>query len=235
MRDHDALHPAQPAPPWRGDLPDAAVFDCDGLLVDSAACWRLAYERVLAMDGRLLDSDLLVKLNGASVPGAAAALGVATEALHAELRATFETGPMSACPGAHALLTQLRGSLPVAVATNAPQELVALALRRVGLAEYLPIVISAGGGRGKPAPDVYLAACERLDVRPSRAVAFEDSPIGATAALAAGMRLVYIPSAERGNVLPDLEVQRLDDEAVLAAFSCTRSQRISGEVRGLSC
>ena len=226
MLDRDAHHPAQPTPAHRPTaLPAAAVFDCDGLLVDSAECWRLAYERVLALDGRLLDGDLLVRLNGASVPGAAAALGVATETLHAELRATFETGPLSACPGAHALLTQLRGRLPMAVATNAPQELVALALRRVGLADYLPIVISADGRRGKPAPDVYLTACARLGVRPTRAVAFEDSPIGATAARAAGLWLVYVPSAERGSVLPDLEAQRLDDEAILAAFSCTTTQR----------
>jgi HAD superfamily hydrolase (TIGR01509 family) len=207
--------------PRPADAPAAAVFDCDGLLVDSAACWRLAYERVLAADGRSLDRELLISLNGASVRAAASALRVSAETLHAELRLTFETGPLSACPGAHTLLEQLQGRMPMAVATNAPRELVAVALRRVGLSAYLPIVVSADGGRGKPAPDVYLAACGRLGVPPARAVALEDSPIGAAAAQAAGLRLIYVPSAERGGVLPDVEARRLDDDAILAALSCT--------------
>ncbi|HZV73278.1 MAG TPA: YmdB family metallophosphoesterase [Conexibacter sp.] len=214
--------------PQPADPPAAAVFDCDGLLVDSADCWRLAYERVLALDGRSLDDELLAGLNGASVGGAAAALRVGTEVLHAELRTTFETGPLSARPGAHALLAHLHGRLPMAVATNAPRELVALALRRVGLSAYLPIVVSADGGPGKPAPDVYLAACERLGVRPTRAVALEDSPVGAAAAQAAGLRLIYVPSADPGAVSPDLEAQRLDDDAVLAALSCTTAHRTNG-------
>jgi HAD superfamily hydrolase (TIGR01509 family) len=204
---------------------EAAVFDCDGLLVDSAACWRTAYERVLARDGRTLGAELLAQLNGASVTGAAAALGVSAEALHRELRGAFETGPLAACPGTHALLAQLHGRLPLAVATNAPREIVALALRRVGLNGYLPVIVSADGGPGKPAPDVYLAACARLGVPPQQAVAFEDSPIGAAAAQAAGLRLVYVPSAAPGDVVPDILARRLDESAVLAAFGTTRRPR----------
>jgi HAD superfamily hydrolase (TIGR01509 family) len=199
-------------------VPEAAVFDCDGLLVDSASCWRLAYERVLAADGRSLDEERLVSLNGASVQTAAAALGVAAEVLQVELGLAFQTGSMSACPGAQRLLAQLHGRIPMAVATNAPEELIALALRRVGLSTYLPIILSADGMRAKPAPDVYLAACARLEVRADRAVALEDSPVGAAAAQAAGLSLIYVPSAEHGSVTSDLQARRLDDPAVLAAL-----------------
>jgi HAD superfamily hydrolase (TIGR01509 family) len=207
-----------PAARSETDLPAAAVFDCDGLLIDSAACWRLAYERVLAIDGRSLDEELLERLNGSSVPAAASALRVTSDALHAELRLAFQAGPLSARPGAHALLTQLHGRLPMAVATNAPRELVALALERAGLGAYLTVIASADTLPEKPAPAIYLAACELLGAHPTRAVALEDSPIGAAAAKAAGLRLIYIPSAERGTVQPDVEAQRLDDEAVFAAF-----------------
>lgn len=204
--------------------PFAAVFDCDGLLIESAGCWRAAYERVLARDGRMLDADLLAGLNGASVPAAAAVLGVAVETMHAELRLAFETEPLQACAGAHALLELLHGRLPLAVATNAPRDLVALALRRVGLDRQLPIVLSAEDHADKPAPDVYLAACERLQVAPEHAVAFEDSPLGAAAAQAAGLRLVYIPSGEdHGSVRPALQARRLDEDAVIAMFSQSRS------------
>ena len=168
---------------------------------------------MLARDGRALDAELLARLNGASVAGAAATLRVSTEALHDELARAFATDPLSACPGAHALLARLHGRLPVAVATNAPRMLAALALRSAGLDG------SADGGPGKPAPDVYLAACASLDVAPARAIAFEDSPMGATSAQAAGMRLVYVPSADPGEVAPDVLARRLDEEAVLAALA----------------
>lgn len=217
------LAPAHPA----AAPPAAAVFDCDGLLVDSAACWRAAYERALAREGRALGAELLARLNGASVASAAAALGVPAEALQTELARAFATDPLSACPGAHALLAQLHGRLPLAVATNAPRALVALALRRAGLAGYLPEIVSADGGPGKPAPDVYLAACARLDVAPTRALAFEDSPVGAAAAQAAGLRLVYVPSADPGEVEPDILARRLDEEAVLAALALERKHAAS--------
>ncbi|HEV3093417.1 MAG TPA: HAD family phosphatase [Solirubrobacteraceae bacterium] len=200
------------------ESPAAAVFDCDGLLIDSSDCWRLAYERVLAREGRTLDGELLRSLGGASVSGAAAALRVDADAVGLELALAFETAPLSARPGAHALLARLHGRLALAVATNAPRELVAIALRRVGLSGYLPVVVGAEGLREKPAPDVYLAACEALGVAPGCAVALEDSPVGATAALAAGLRLIYIPSAELGGVPADVKARRLDDEVVFAAL-----------------
>lgn len=197
------------------ERPAAVVFDCDGLLVDSAPCWRRAYERVL---GRELGEEVLAGLNGASVAAAAETLGVAADALDAALHEAFATGPLRERPGARQLLSRLDGRLPVAVASNAPRDLVAFALRRLGLDSYLPVIVSADGGPGKPAPDVYLAACTRLGVAPHRAVALEDSPVGATAAQAAGLRLVYVPSAEPGPVRADVTAERLDDDAVISAL-----------------
>ena len=199
-------------------LPAAAVFDCDGLLIDSGPCWRLAYERVLALDGRRLDDRLLASLNGASVRAAALVLRVHGAALQEELRFAFETGPLQARPGAEALLSRLSGRLPMAVATNAPCQLVALALGRVGLSQYLPVILSAEALPEKPAPHVYLAACESLGVPPELAVALEDSPVGAAAALAAGLRLIYIPSGERGPVAAHLQARRLDEDTVFGAL-----------------
>jgi HAD superfamily hydrolase (TIGR01509 family) len=194
----------------------AAVFDCDGLLVDSAACWRLAYERALARRGRALDEELLARLSGASVASAARLLELEAELLRAELARAFRDEPLPALPGAALLLEALAGRLPVAVATNAPAELATLALQRAGLGEVLPPIVSADGGRQKPEPDVYLAACGRLGAAPGQAVAFEDSPVGAAAALAAGVRLVYVPSGVGGDVPgAELEAGRLDEGCVL--------------------
>src|SRR5262245_43733425 len=75
--------------------PQAAVFDCDGLLVDSQRCWDRAYARVAADRGRSLDDVRLERLVGASVAGAASLVGedlgepVGAEELRAALGASF--------------------------------------------------------------------------------------------------------------------------------------------------
>ena len=74
-------------------------------------------------------------------------------------------------------------------------------LQASGLPDVWDTVVCAGDGlRPKPEPDVYLAACRELGVAPERALALEDSPTGVTAARAAGMRVIGIPS------LPGLEL-----------------------------
>ena len=208
----------------RTTSPRAAVFDCDGLLVESAGCWRQAYELVLLRQERRLEPDLLTELNGASISSAAAALGIAPDDIAAELETAFRSGALTAKPGACELLSQLERRLPIAVATNAPKELVELALNRVGLNLDLPIV-SADGMPGKPAPDVYLAACQRLGVEPHLSVALEDSPVGAAAAKAAGLTLIYVPSGEPASVTPELIVRRLDDPSVCAVFGLASNPR----------
>src|SRR5215467_13598736 len=98
----------------RSQWPRAAVFDCDGLLVDSAACWRRAYSAVAVAD---VDLDALA---GASVAGAATFLGVSEDALRAALLSAVVSLPPPPLPGAHELIAALRDCLPLAVASNAP-------------------------------------------------------------------------------------------------------------------
>jgi beta-phosphoglucomutase-like phosphatase (HAD superfamily) len=77
------------------------------------------------------------------------------------------------------------------VASNAPAEILADVLTGAGLLTAFSAVISAeDAGRPKPAPDVYLAACRRLQADPRHAIALEDSVAGATAAHEAGLSLV---------------------------------------------
>ena len=80
------------------------------------------------------------------------------------------------------------------MASNTPRELVVRALDAAGLAGYFDVVVTAEDvERPKPAPDIYLAACQRLGVEPSEAVALEDSPPGIEAARRAGLTVVAIP------------------------------------------
>ncbi len=80
------------------------------------------------------------------------------------------------------------------MASNTPRELVVRALDAAGLAGYFDVVVTAEDvERPKPAPDIYLAACRRLGVEPSEAVALEDSPPGIEAARRAGLTVVAVP------------------------------------------
>jgi beta-phosphoglucomutase-like phosphatase (HAD superfamily) len=114
--------------------------------------------------------------------------------------------------GAHAVVSAISGRLPLAVASNTREETVRATLAASGLPAVFEIVVSPGEGRRpKPAPDVYLAACEALGVAPAEAVAFEDSATGAAAARAAGMFVIGVPSEGVHGLEADLVLGSLLD------------------------
>jgi HAD superfamily hydrolase (TIGR01509 family) len=83
--------------------------------------------------------------------------------------------------------------VPVAIATSAPPENVVHTLEEIGLAHRVPTIVRGDQvPRGKPEPDVFLRAAHELGVAPADCVAFEDAPIGITAAVRAGMRVVAV-------------------------------------------
>ena len=100
-----------------------------------------------------------------------------------------------AFPGAEDLVRELKGRVPIAVASNTPERLVRGALACAGLAESFEVVVTADQvPEPKPSPDAYLRACELLGAAPSRSIGLEDSPTGVAAARAAGMFVIGIPS-----------------------------------------
>jgi HAD superfamily hydrolase (TIGR01509 family) len=100
-------------------------------------------------------------------------------------------------PGLHAALVRLAGAgLPLAVASSGTRTYVEHVLERLGVAGAFAAVVSGEEvASGKPAPDVYLLAAERLGAEPADCVAVEDAPHGIAAARAAGMRVVAVPHA----------------------------------------
>jgi HAD superfamily hydrolase (TIGR01509 family) len=191
----------------------AVILDCDGLLVDTEAAWRAATADVFP------DSD--IHLVGASVTqlvdlhtsGAVSDRERLTEELTNALLAHV-ANLARPLPGAAALLARLEGR-PHAIASNAPTEAVRRALAHVGNnATRFEIVGLAAPLRPKPAPDLHLEACRRINASPDDAIAFEDSIIGAKAARAAGLVVIGVgaePDFERYTdiSLPDLEDGRV--------------------------
>jgi HAD superfamily hydrolase (TIGR01509 family) len=220
------------APATRRPWPVAAVFDCDGLLVDTEHCWHAAYRAAAVHVGRSLAGVSLASLNGASVGLAAERLSRAfgRRVPHALVRTALqdavETKPIRAMPGAERLLETLSRELPLAVASNGPPAVVETVLSRAGLRGFFSALVSAEQTAApKPYPHVYLEACQQLAVDPSDAIAFEDSPLGAAAARAAGLLLVAVPSDQDVQIDADLTVERLDDPRLLSLFGLQQTSR----------
>ncbi|MFI8939901.1 HAD family hydrolase [Streptomyces syringium] len=183
---------------------EAVVFDCDGLLVDTEACWTVAETAVFAAHGHPFGPEQKALVIGRTVEDAAKAMaeylgrpGAGAE-LAAELleRVRKELSRGAApLPGAAELVRACRAAVPIAVASNSPRELLDAALWSAGLADCFTHSFAADEVRSpKPAPELYLTACETLGVPPTCSVAFEDSATGIASARAAGLYVAVVPS-----------------------------------------
>ena len=189
-------------------LPDAVIFDNDGLLLDTESVWTRAEQDLFERRGREFTAANKLELVGSSAaiaggilerrldePGRAEEL---MEELNELVVAELERG-VEAMVGARELLTALgeRGT-PIALVSNSPMAFVGRSLEIVGLEDCFDLVLSAHEvAAPKPAPDPYLEACRRLGIEPGPTVfALEDSPSGVAAAVAAGLTVIGIPSVE---------------------------------------
>jgi HAD superfamily hydrolase (TIGR01509 family) len=127
-------------------------------------------------------------------------------------------GRLAPLPGLARLLDVLeRRRIPTALATSAPLENVTHTLTELDLTRRLTRVVRSDTvARGKPHPDVFLAAAQLIEVPPSECLAFEDAPAGVLAARAAGMRCVALTTSfpagtfARHGATPDAEVEDFD-------------------------
>jgi HAD superfamily hydrolase (TIGR01509 family) len=185
-------------------LPDAVVFDNDGLLLDTESVWTRAEEDLFERRDLTFTPADKRELVGTSAAIAGrvleARLGVPAaevmEELNALVIAELERG-VEAMVGARELLERLRQrGTPIGLVSNSPLRFVQRSLEITGLDGIFDVVLSAHEvANPKPAPDPYLEACRRLGVEPGpNVVALEDSPSGVAAARAAGLTVIGVPS-----------------------------------------
>jgi HAD superfamily hydrolase (TIGR01509 family) len=201
----------------------AVVFDCDGLLIDSEVRWAVAERRVVEQLGGVWSEELRESLVGGSGENTARRIaesiglpessegGIQIDVYDSYLAVIDELG-VEPMPGARSLVAALAGRVPLAVASNTREQIVRATLSASGLPPVFEHVFTPSEDRRpKPAPDVYLAACDALGVLASEAVAFEDSPPGMASARAAGMYVIGVPSAGVHDVDADLVLGSLLD------------------------
>jgi HAD superfamily hydrolase (TIGR01509 family) len=190
-------------------LPDAVIFDMDGLMIDSErvsiACWSQAAQelRLPIEDGfwlRLVglgDRDCERLLLQHIEAGQVAALFARCHDLY-EAR-THAGLPLR--PGILELLQLLREhDIPRAVATSTRQPRASRKLAASGLLAFFDVVVTSSDvAHPKPAPDIYLLAARKLGKEPARCLALEDSPAGIRAAVGAGMTAIQVPDLVHPN------------------------------------
>ena len=202
----------------------ALIFDMDGLLVDSEGLAAEAMDRLLTeyqlaripevherLLGRRLVEALAIVREGYAMDVDVAVL----IARYSDLRLEALRGAVRPMPGAHDIIARTRlAGLPIALATSGMRIHVDISLGETGLAGAFDSETTGDEvSRGKPAPDLFLRAAERIGSNPSDTVVLEDSPLGVEAAKAAGMRVIAVLGHPNRQVLfpvaPDIIVSDL--------------------------
>jgi HAD superfamily hydrolase (TIGR01509 family) len=185
----------------------AIVFDMDGLMVDSEPLSQQAWDDYLRPFGHQLSEETVQSIIGFrsdistpiikemfNLPESVPQIIVNRAAIYSQIRANG----VPTMPGLHELHTAIaRRHIPWAVATSSPRSHALEILQQLGLQDRC-LAIAAGDEvvHGKPAPDIYLLAAERLGIAPQNCLALEDSGPGSKAAVAAGMVTIAIPNAQ---------------------------------------
>jgi HAD superfamily hydrolase (TIGR01509 family) len=193
------LHPRTPT----RRLPAAVLWDMDGTIVDTERHWITAAERMLAEDGVIASRRTLDELIGLALPDGARVIhglgasgsseSIVERWLDLALECTRAEG-IDWRPGARSLLSELKAAdVRLALVTMSYRRYAEEILTALPSGLFDRIVTGDDVSRGKPFPDAYLRAAEMLGVDPTECVAIEDSPVGLTAARAAGVATVGVP------------------------------------------
>lgn len=186
-------------------MTSAFIFDMDGLMVDTETMARRSWDVVVSPYGHQISDDLYDQMLGRRTPECVRLvlvelpLPISFDELHTRKTdaylALLDDG-IPVMPGLYTLLDALdTADIPWAVATSSPRAIAERILDYLGLTARCG-ALAAGDevAQGKPAPDIFLLAAERLRVDPANCVALEDSPAGCQAAATAGMRVLVVPT-----------------------------------------
>ena len=185
----------------------AFIFDCDGTLADSMPLHQRAWIHALRKYGATFEFgwELFMSRAGKTIELTVSELnsefGTALDPalVAAAQRAEYDALALGVQPIDEVCAfarERAAAGCPISVASGGDAVTVHRTLRAIGVAELFPVVVTAEEvQRGKPAPDLFLLAAQRMGVRAADCLVFEDSLLGITAAEAAGMGSVLVTPA----------------------------------------
>ena len=202
-----------------------AIFDWDGVIIDSSSHHEESWERLAKETGYQLPAghfkkgfgmknELIIPnlLHWTSDPAEVNRLSLRKETLYREIVVEWGLKPL---PGVVAWLDQLRDAgISCAIGSSTHRLNIETGLALIGLKERFHAIITAEDvSHGKPDPEVFLKAAGRLGVAPERSVVFEDALVGIEAAHRGGMKVVAVATTNSIDLLKDadLAVHRLDE------------------------
>jgi HAD superfamily hydrolase (TIGR01509 family) len=205
--------------------PWGALFDWDGVIIDSRRHHEESWGRLAAELGKSLPDDHFLKGFGRKnefiIPELLGwtreleeihQISLRKEALYREVVADWG---LEALPGVRTWMERLRDAgVPCSIGSSTHRANIDLSLGMIGLRDFFQGIVTAEDvSHGKPDPEVFLAAASRVGRAPKRCVVFEDAHVGIQAARAGGMRVVGVATTHSIEELtePDLAVHRLDE------------------------
>jgi len=202
----------------------AFIFDMDGTIVDNMAFHTESWLAFFARRGKTYDPDaffretagaqareILRERLGAAIPDdEIAVLAQEKDVLYRDIYAPHR----AAIRGFEGFVAQARDAgVKLAVATSAPPANIVFTLDDLDLRRHFDAVVGAADvARGKPHPDVFLKAADKLGVPPADCIVFEDAPMGVEAARRAGMKAVVITTT-----LPAAAFREFDNIVAIVA------------------
>jgi HAD superfamily hydrolase (TIGR01509 family) len=181
----------------------AVVFDLDGVIIDSEEVWEEVRRGYVASFGRSFRPDTQDRMMGMNTQEWSTHLAeevgvprtpaeVADDVL-AQMAERYRAD-LPLIPGSVESVRRIGGRFPLALASSSARVLIDQVLATAGLTDAFQVTLSTEEvPRGKPHPDVYLTAAEKLGLAPAVCAAVEDSSNGLRSAGAAGLAVVAIP------------------------------------------
>lgn len=189
--------------------PTGVVFDLDGLLLDTERMYWKSFDTAALAADLDFPEDFYIELVGGPEArthalmqerfGPEFSIPEFEQAWREQFHIIVDSGLIAPKAGAIEMLSMLNErDVPIAVATSSHRELVEQTMKAAAIRDYFQhIVCGDEVVNGKPSPDIYLAACDRIQQSPHQCMAFEDTEIGMSAAIAAGLRCVLVPDMKQ--------------------------------------
>jgi beta-phosphoglucomutase family hydrolase len=202
----------------------AAIFDWDGVIIDSSRRHETAWQMMAREEGRELpptyfrrsfgmkNEQAIAELLGwTRDPAELSRLSLRKEEI---FREELHRQPSAPLPGVIRFLAELKqAGVPCVIASSTPRLNIDCVIDTLGLrSNFKAMICSEDVSQGKPHPEVFLLAAREAGARADRCVVFEDAQVGIEAARAAGMRVVAVATTHPADTLrrADLVVERLD-------------------------